>query len=144
MKSFWLIIQTVLLGLGGWIGYFLGGCDGFLIALLVLVTIDYITGVVCAIYDKKLSSEIGFKGIAKKVMILILVGIAQLLDKYVFGEAGVIRTAVIFYYISNEGISIIENAAHLGIPIPDKLKDVFMQLHNRGSREKDIEVEEKE
>ena len=134
MKEFWTIIQTVFVGLGGWIGYFLGGADGLLIALLVFITIDYVTGIVCAISDHKLSSEVGFKGIAKKVMIVLLVGVAHLLDKYVFGEVGVVRTAVIFYYISIEGISVLENAAHLGLPIPQKLKDVLIQLHDRSER----------
>ena len=132
MKEFWNIIQTVFAALGGWIGYFLGGCDGLLIALIVFITIDYVTGLICAISDHKLSSEVGFQGIAKKIMIILLVGVAHLLDKYVFGEVGVVRTAVIFYYISNEGISVLENASHLGLPIPQKLKKVLQQLHDRG------------
>lgn len=134
MKEFWVLIKTVFTGLGGWLGYFLGGCDGLLIALIVFITADYITGVLCAIDDHKLSSEVGFRGIARKVIILLLVGIAQMLDGIVFGEVGVLRTAVIFYYLSNEGISILENATHLGLPVPEKLKDVLEQLHERSEK----------
>lgn len=137
MKEFWNLIQTVFAALGGWLGYFLGGCDGLLIALLIFMTVDYITGVMCAINDKRLSSEVGFKGIAKKVMILLLVGIAHILDVVVIGSVGVLRTAVIFYYISNEGISLLENAGHLGLPIPGRLKDVLEQLHDRSEKGED-------
>ncbi len=137
MREFWNLIQTVFTILGGWLGYFLGGCDGLLIALIVFITIDYITGVLCAINAHKLSSEVGFSGIAKKVCILILVGMAQILDGIVFGQTGVLRTAVIFYYLSNEGISILENAGLLGLPIPEKLKDVLAQLHERGGKDYD-------
>lgn len=144
MKEFWNIIQTVFAALGGWIGYFLGGCDGLLIALIVFITIDYVTGLICAISDHKLSSEVGFQGIAKKIMIILLVGVAHLLDKYVFGEVGVVRTAVIFYYISNEGISVLENASHLGLPIPQKLKKVLQQLHDRGDGDDENIEEEKD
>ena len=108
--------------LGGWVGYFVGGCDGLLYALLAFVVIDYITGVMCAIADRKLSSEVGFKGIAKKVLIFLLVGIANILDVNVVGTGSVLRTAVIFFYISNEGVSLLENAAHLGLPVPDMLR----------------------
>ncbi len=137
MKEFWNTIQVVIAGIGGWLGYFLGGCDGLLIALVVFVVVDYITGVMCAIADKKLSSEVGFKGICRKVLIFLLVGIANILDVQVIGTGSVLRTAVIFFYISNEGISLTENAAHLGLPIPEKLKVVLEQLHDRETDEKD-------
>lgn len=117
--------------LGGWIGYFVGGCDGLLYALLAFVVIDYITGVMCAVADRKLSSEVGFKGICRKVLIFLLVGIANILDANVVGTGSVLRTAVIFFYISNEGVSLLENAAHLGLPVPDKMKAVLEQLHKR-------------
>lgn len=91
----------------------------------------YITGVMCAAADKELSSEVGFKGIAKKVLIFLLVGIANILDVQVIGSGSVLRTAVIFFYISNEGVSLLENAGHLGLPIPEKLKDILAQLHDR-------------
>lgn len=135
MKEFWAVIQTVFAGLGAWIGYYLGGCDGPLYALLVFVTCDYISGILCAIADRKLSSNVGFKGIARKMLIFILVGIANIVDVHVLGQAGVVRTAVIFFYISNEGVSLLENAAHLGLPIPSKLKAVLEQLHDRAEKE---------
>lgn len=137
MKEFWNTIQLIFTATGGWLGYFLGGCDGLIIALVVFVVVDYITGVMCAVADKKLSSEIGFKGIAKKVLIFLLVGIANILDVQVIGTGSVLRTAVIFFYISNEGVSLTENAAHLGLPIPEKLRAVLRQLHDRETEEKD-------
>lgn len=136
MKEFWNTIQLVITGIGGWLGYFLGGCDGLLYALLLFVVMDYITGVMCAINDHKLSSEVGFRGICRKVLIFMLVGIANVMDVTVIGTGSVLRTAVIFFYLSNEGISLIENAGHLGLPIPEKLKIVLEQLHNR-SEDKD-------
>lgn len=129
MKEFWNMIQFLFAGIGGWLGYFLGGCDGLLIALLLFVITDYITGVMCAIADKKLSSAVGFKGICRKVLIFLLVGIANILDMQVIGTGSVLRTAVIFFYISNEGVSLLENAGHLGLPIPVKIKSVLEQLH---------------
>ena len=104
-------------------------------ALIAFVVIDYITGVMCAIADKSLSSAIGFKGICRKVLIFALVGVGHILDTQVIGNGSVTRTAVIFFYISNEGVSIIENAVHLGLPVPQKLKDVLEQLHERGEKE---------
>lgn len=131
MKEFWNMIQVVFTMLGGWIGYFVGGCDGLLYVLLAFVVIDYITGMMCAIADRKLSSEVGFKGICRKVLIFLLVGIANILDVNVVGTGSVLRTAVIFFYISNEGVSLLENAAHLGLPVPDKMKAVLEQLHKK-------------
>ena len=135
MKEFWNMIQVVFTMLGGWIGYFVGGCDGLLYALLAFVAIDYITGVMCAIADRKLSSEVGFKGICRKVLIFLLVGIANILDVNVVGTGSVLRTAVIFFYISNEGVSLLENAAHLGLPVPDKMKAVLEQLHKKAEED---------
>lgn len=135
MKEFWNMIQFLFAGIGGWHGYFLGGCDGLLIALLLFVITDYITGVMCAIADKKLSSAVGFKGICRKVLIFLLVGIANILDMQVIGTGSVLRTAVIFFYISNEGVSLLENAGHLGLPIPVKIKSVLEQLHDRAEQE---------
>lgn len=135
MKEFWNVIQMVFTAVGGWLGYFLGGCDGLLYALLAFVVIDYITGVMCAITDKKLSSAVGFKGICRKVLIFLLVGIANILDLQVIGTGSILRTAVIFFYISNEGVSLLENAAYLGLPIPEKIKTVLEQLHDRAEKE---------
>ena len=134
MKEFWNTLQLVFAAVGGWLGYFLGGCDGLLYALIAFVAIAYITGVMCAISDKTLSSEVGFKGICRKVLIFLLVGIGHIVDAQVIGSGGVLRTAVIFFYLSNEGVSLIENAAHLGLPVPDKLKAVLEQLHDRAEK----------
>ena len=131
MKQFWNWIQIIFSAVGGWLGWFLGGCDGLLYALIAFVVIDYLTGVMCAINDKTLSSAVGFKGICRKVLIFLLVGIAHILDVQILGAAGVLRTAVIFFYISNEGVSLLENAAHLGLPVPEKIKVVLEQLHDR-------------
>ncbi len=135
MKEFWTTIQVVIAVIGGWLGWFLGGCDGLLYALLAFVVIDYITGIMCALVDKKLSSEVGFKGIFKKVLIFALVGVGHILDTRIIGAGSVLRTAVIFFYLSNEGVSLLENAAYLGLPIPQKLKSVLEQLHDRSEKE---------
>ena len=140
MKEFWNMIQFAFAAIGGWLGYFLGGCDGLLYALIAFVVIDYITGVMCAINDKTLSSEVGFRGICRKVLIFLLVGIANILDIHVIGTGSVLRTAVIFFYISNEGVSLLENASHLGLPVPKKIKGVLEQLHDRAE---DDDKEEK-
>lgn len=137
MKQFWNTIQLVFSALGGWIGYFLGGCDGLLYALIAFVVIDYITGVMCAIINRELSSAVGFKGIFRKVLIFLLVGIANIIDVQVIGTGAVLRTAVIFFYISNEGVSLLENAGHLGLPIPEKIKTVLEQLHDRAENGKE-------
>ena len=134
MKEIWNWIQLAFVAVGAFLGWFLGGLDGFLYALIAFVVIDYLTGVLCAIIDKKLSSEIGAKGIFKKVLIFVLVGVANILDTQILGStgnSGALRTAVIFFYLSNEGISILENAGHIGLPIPEKLKEVLKQLHGR-------------
>ena len=139
MKEFWNMIQVVFTMAGGWLGYFLGGCDGLLFALVLFVVMDYITGVMCAAADRKLSSEVGFKGICRKVLLFLLVGMANVLDVNVIGTGSVFRTAVIFFYLSNEGLSLLENAGHLGLPIPAKLKAVLEQLHRQSE-----EIEEDE
>ena len=135
MKEFWNAVQIAFAAVGGWLGWFLGGCDGLLYALIAFVVIDYITGVMCAIADKSLSSSVGFKGICRKVLIFFLVGIGHILDTQVIGTGSVLRTAVIFFYLSNEGVSLIENAAHLGLPVPEKLKAVLEQLHDRSTED---------
>ena len=127
----WTKVQIAITALGGWLGYFLGGMDGLMIALIVLMTLDYVSGVMCAIIDKKLSSAVGFKGICKKVFILMLVGVAHIIDLHVVGTGSALRGAVICFYMSNEGLSLLENAAHIGLPIPDKLRDILSQLHDK-------------
>lgn len=135
MKELWNWFQIIIAAIGGWLGYFLGGFDGFLYALVAFVVIDYVTGVMVAILEKKLSSGIGFRGIFKKVLIFSLVAIGHIIDERLIGDGSVIRTAVIFFYISNEGISIIENANKIGLPIPEKLKDILVQLHDKDGKE---------
>lgn len=137
MKEFWNTIQLIFTAVGGWLGYFLGGCDGLLYDLIAFVVIDYITGVMCAIINRELSSAVGFKGIFRKVLIFLLVGIANIIDVQVIGTGAVLRTAVIFFYISNEGVSLLENAGHLGLPIPEKIKTVLEQLHDRAENGKE-------
>ena len=136
MKEFWTSIQIAFAAVGGWLGWFLGGCDGLLYALLAFAVVDYVTGVMCAIVDKKLSSSVGFKGIFRKVLIFVMVGIAHILDTQIIGNGSVLRTAVIFFYISNEGVSLLENASHLGLPVPEPVKTVLKQLHDRSEGKK--------
>ena len=131
MKEIWNGMQAGFAAVGGGLGYFLGGCDGLLYALVVFVVMDYITGVMCAIENRKLSSEVGFRGICRKVLIFSLVGLGHVLDTQIVGTGSILRTALIFFYLSNEGVSLVENAAYLGLPIPEKLKAVLEQLHDR-------------
>ena len=132
MKEIWAWAQTAFAGLGALLGWYLGGLDGFLYALIAFVVVDYITGVLRAIVEKKLSSRIGAHGIAKKVAIFLVVGIGHLIDTYLIGGTGTpLRTAVIFFYIANEGVSFLENATAIGLPVPAKLKDVLAQLHGK-------------
>ena len=127
----WAKLQMAIAAVGGWLGYFVGGVDGLMIALVVFMALDYITGVMCAIADKTLSSAVGFKGICRKALIFMLVGVAHIVDLHVSGTGNVLRSAVICFYLSNESVSMLENAAHLGLPIPDKLKAVLAQLHDK-------------
>lgn len=142
MREFWNTIQLIFTAVGGWLGWFLGGSDGLLYALIAFVVIDYLTGVMCAIIDKTLSSNVGFKGIFRKVLIFVMVGIGHVIDTQLIGSGDALRTAVIFFYISNEGVSLLENAGHIGLPIPEKLKEVLAQLHNRTEDDKDTEDKE--
>lgn len=134
MKEFWNSIQAVFTVVGGWLGWFLGGCDGLIFALAIFAILDYITGLMCAVNDHKLSSAVGFRGICRKALIFAMVGIGHVLDTQVIGTGSILRTALIFFYLSNEGVSLIENAAHLGLPVPDKLKAVLEQLHDRAEK----------
>ena len=135
MKTVWNWIQAALTAAGGFLGWFLGGLDGFLYALIAFVVIDYLTGVMCAIINKELCSDVGFNGIFKKVLIFVMVGVGHIVDTQIIGDGSALRTAVIFFYLSNEGISLLENAGHIGLPIPEKLKDVLAKLHDRTDKE---------
>ena len=140
----WARLQMVFAAIGGWLGYFLGGMDGMLIALIVFMAIDYITGLMCAVIDRELSSTVGFRGICKKVLILMLVGVANIIDAHVIGTGSALRGAVICFYLSNEGVSILEYAAHIGLPVPDRMKSVLAQLHGRQNDTHDDVNEEDE
>ena len=166
----WAKIQMAIAAIGGWLGYFLGGrletlrvsksamptaagefdnstaapLDGLMIALIIFMALDYITGLMCAVIDKKLSSAVGFKGICKKVLILMLVGVANVADIHIVGTGSALRSAVICFYLSNEGLSLLENAAHIGLPIPDRMKDVLAQLHGRTDEKKDETQEDEQ
>ncbi len=135
MKEVWDVLQLGFSAVGGWLGYIMGGCDGLIIALVVFTAVDYATGLMCAVADKKVSSEVGFKGICRKVLIFALVGLANMLDAQVLKTGSILRTAVIFFYLSNEGISLLENAGHLGLPIPEKMMEVLEQLHARSDKD---------
>jgi toxin secretion/phage lysis holin len=135
MKAIWNIAQVFFAGAGGVLGWFIGGVDGFLFTLIAFVIVDYITGVLRAVVEKRLSSKVGAKGIVKKIGIFLVVGIAHLIDANLLGGENALRTAAIFFYISNEGISFFENAAAIGLPVPEKLKDVLAQLHEKTKSE---------
>lgn len=140
MSKLWNVLSAIFATIGLWLGLFIGPVNGLLIALIVFVITDYITGIASAIVRKELSSSVGFKGLARKVLIFLIVGIANVLDVYVLGANAVLRTAVILFYMANEGLSIIENAGEIGLPIPKKLKEVLAQLRKKsGEDEKDGE-----
>ncbi len=133
------IIKIGIAAVGGFIGAFLGSVDGLVIALIIFMAADYMTGVAVGVTTHRLSSETGFKGLLRKVLILVMVGIANVIDVYILKQGSVIRAAVIFFYLSNEGISILENSAALGLPIPQKLKDVLEQLGKDEDHDSDSE-----
>lgn len=134
-------IELMFAALGAFLGWFFGGFDGFLYALIIFVVMDYFTGILAAGVRRELSSEVGFKGIAKKVCIFVLVGIANIVDTQVIQNGSAIRTAVIFFYLSNEGLSVLENAAVIGLPIPDKLKAMLIQLADEKKLPEDDDAE---
>jgi len=135
MKEIWTGIQVGLAAAGGFLGWFLGGLDGFVYVLVAFVVVDYITGVLRAIVEKQLSSRIGAHGIVKKVAIFLIVGVAHLVDAYLLYDSEILRMAVIFFYISNEGVSLLENAVVIGLPVPEKLKNALAQLHNKKDKD---------
>ena len=135
MKEFVNLVQCGFAAAGGFFGWFVGGFDGVLYALIVFVVVDYATGLMAAGLEKNLSSSVGFRGIFKKVVIFCLVAVGHMIDAHVIGNGSVLRTAVIFFYLSNEGISILENAGRIGLPIPEKLKSVLEQLKEEKTNE---------
>ena len=128
-------IQTITAAICGIVGFLYGKADGLIYALLAFIILDYVTGLTVACVNKNLSSEVGFKGIAKKVVILLLVAVGHMLDVYILGDGAVCRSTVIGFYLANEGISILENAGNLGIPLPKKLVSVLKQLKNDNDKE---------
>lgn len=138
--------KVIFAAVGGWIGWFIGGFDGFMYALLAFILVDYITGVTAAAVNKELSSEIGAKGIAKKVGELLLVGVGNVLDKQILQQGAAMRTLVIFFYVANEGLSILENLGKIGVPIPKPLRDLLKKLKNdnNGKGDKDKKNDKKE
>lgn len=130
------IIQTIAAVLSGVCGFLWGQLDGLLYALVAFMIIDYVSGVIVAVFRRELSSEVGFKGIAKKVLIMGLVAVGHILDTHILGGGAVCRSAVIGFYIANEGISILENSAKLGLPLPKKLITVLKQLKDDNDKEK--------
>jgi len=141
LQTAWNTFQFLLSAVGGFIGYYVGGLDGLLYALIAFVTVDYLTGVLRAAFEKNLSSRIGAKGIVKKVVIFLIVGIANISDIYLLGGGSALRTATILFYCSNEGISLLENAAALGLPIPQPIRDALTQI-KRNSENKNEQSEE--
>ena len=133
MKQKMVLGQVIFaITIGGAVGWFFGGLDGFMYAMVAFVLVDYITGVIAAAINKELSSDVGFKGICKKVMEFLLVGIANVLDMQILKQGAVMRDIVIFFYVANEGLSILENATRIGIPVPEPLKKMLKQLKDKG------------
>ena len=131
MKDIWDKVQIAAAALGGFSGWFLGGWDGFVFALVAFVVLDYLTGFMRAVAEKRLSSQVGALGIMKKVLIFFIVGAAHVVDTHLLGgTAAPLRTAVIFFYIANEGVSMLENTAAIGLPVPNALKQALAQLHD--------------
>lgn len=128
MDKFKDLVKIFFTIFGSWLGFFLGDLDIFIYSLVVFVICDYISGIIRAGFERKLSSKIGFKGILKKIMIFILVGIANICDKNLIKNQAMIRSSIIFFYIANEGLSILENALAMDLPIPKKLKILLEQF----------------
>lgn len=132
--TIWKIARAVLVGIGGTLGILIGGLDGLLIALLVFMTIDIITGVSRAIFEKTLSSRIMFLGLLRKCCIFLLVIVGHVVDAYVIKTGDAVRTMVIVFYIANDGLSILENSVALGLPVPNKLREILAQLREKGDK----------
>ncbi|HFI0441715.1 TPA: holin family protein [Streptococcus suis] len=131
MKEMLTLNKILFSMIGGLIGSLFGELDGILYALLVFIIIDYLTGIFAAVVEKQLSSSIGFRGIFKKIAILFLVSLGHLIDTAIIKQGGTIRTMVIFFYLSNEGLSILENTVRIGLPIPEKLQAILKQINER-------------
>ena len=137
MSKIQIIIDSIAGAVGAVLGFMYGEVTGLFWALIAFMTLDYITGIIIAVINKNLSSEVGFKGLAKKFLILVFVAVGHIVDTYVLGGTPVAMSAVMLFYIANEGISIIENASALGLPVPQKLKDIMEQIREKGENEDD-------
>ncbi len=135
MSKIQIIIDSIAGAVGAVLGFMYGEVNGLFWALIAFMATDYITGVVVAAINKQLSSEVGFRGLAKKLMILVFVSLGHIADMYVLGGTPVAMSAVMLFYIANEGLSIIENAGNLGLPVPKKLKDIMVQLKKESEEE---------
>lgn len=135
MSKIQIIIDSMAGAVGAVLGFMYGEVTGLFWALIAFMALDYITGVVVAIIEKRLSSEVGFRGLAKKFLILVFVAVGHIADTYILGGTPAAMSAVMLFYMANEGISIIENAAALGLPVPKKLKDIMVQLKKESEEE---------
>ncbi|MGJ9482082.1 phage holin family protein [Actinotignum sp. GS-2025e] len=144
LKAIWITIQTFFAGLAGWLAAYLGGLDGLVYALIIFVAADYLTGVLAAIVERRVSSAVGFRGISRKILIFTLIGLAHLLDMHVIGTPGVLRAATIFFYLSNEGISLIENTTRLGLPVPEQIRAALDAITRRDNTKPQLTNNSKE
>ncbi len=137
MSKIQIIIDSIAGAVGAVLGFMYGEVSGLFWALIAFMALDYITGVIVAIIEKRLSSEVGFRGLAKKFLILVFVAVGHIADTYILGGTPAAMSAVMLFYIANEGISIIENAAALGLPVPKKLTNIMEQIKNKSESEED-------
>ena len=137
MSKIQIIIDSIAGAVGAVLGFMYGEVTGLFWALIAFMALDYITGVVVAIIEKRLSSEVGFRGLTKKFLILVFVAVGHIADTYILGGTPAAMSAVMLFYMANEGISIIENAAALGLPVPKKLKDIMVQLKKESESEEE-------
>ena len=124
------IFKNIMAGICTVLSFLFGDMEGLMVALIALIILDYISGVVAAAVEKRLSSEVGAKGIAKKIFMLLIVALANIVDINVIGDGHVLKTVTVVFYICNECISLIENAGRIGVPVPKKLLDVLEQLRD--------------
>jgi len=140
MREIWNWIQIVTTGTKGGLDYFFGGFDGIFFTLVAVSTADYVMGVFRAIFEKKKSNKIGVKGIAKKVAIMILVGVGNMIDSHLLGGGVALRTTILFFYISTEGISLLRNVAAIGLPIPQILETTLTQINRKSEQKTDERI----
>lgn len=137
MSKFQIIIDSIAGAVGAVLGFMYGEVSGLFWALIAFMALDYITGVIVAIIEKRLSSEVGFRGLAKKFLILVFVAVGHIADTYILGGTPAAMSAVMLFYIANEGISIIENATALGLPVPKKITGLMEQIRNKSESEEE-------